>query len=178
MFRVIFLLIILGLVSGCATVVNGTTQSIPVNSDPTGAEVLVNNNVLGITPTQIKLKRKEDHQVMIRKEGYASATVPVLKSVGGAVWGNEVPGGLIGWGVDATSGAQDNLSPEAIYVTLRPLGSSNATRREEAVKTAKGINKPRALDQALEAGTLSEEEYIKARERIVQEFFPEIVRQP
>lgn len=178
MIRAIFLLIILGLVSGCATVVKGTTQSIPVNSDPAGAEVLVNNNVLGVTPTQIKLKRKEDHQVMIRKEGYASATVPVLKSVGGAVWGNVLAGGLIGWGVDATSGAQYNLSPETIYVTLRPVGSSNATRREEADKTAEGITKLRTLDQALEAGTLSEEEYGKARQRIVEEYFPEMMRQP
>lgn len=85
MIRAISLLIILGLVSGCATVVKGTTQPIPVNSDPTGAEVLVNTNVFGITPIQIKLKRKEDHQVMIRKQGYASATVPALKSMGGAV---------------------------------------------------------------------------------------------
>ena len=176
MIRVLLALITLTIVSGCATVVKGTTQTIPVNSDPTGAEVVVNNNVLGITPTEIKLKRKKDHQIMIRKEGYNSVTMPILKSVGGAVWGNILAGGLIGWGVDATSGAQYNLSPETIYVTLRPM--TTTAQRPRTDTTAEGIAELSALDDALEAGTLTEEEYGKARMRIIQEYFPEMMSEP
>lgn len=172
MFRAMGLFFALSLVSGCATVVKGTTQAIPVNSDPTGAEVLVNNNMLGITPTEIKLKRKNDHQVIIRKEGYSTVTMPVLKSVGGAVWGNVLAGGIIGWGVDATSGAQYNLSPETIFVTLRPVSNADSSDQEEQDKTAEGVARLRTLDEALESGTLSEEEYGKARQRIIQEYFP------
>lgn len=176
MIRVLLALITLTIVSGCATVVKGTTQSIPVNSDPTGAEVVVNNNVLGTTPTEIKLKRKRDHQVVIRKEGYTSVTMPVLKSVGGAVWGNVLAGGLIGWGVDATSGAQYNLSPETIFVTLRPM--AGMAQRQRTDRTAEGIAELSALDDALEAGTLTEEEYGKARQRIIENYFPELMSEP
>ena len=176
MIRVLLALITLTIVSGCATVVKGTTQNIPVNSDPTGAEVVVNNNVLGTTPTEIKLKRKRDHQVVIRKEGYTSVTMPILKSVGGAVWGNVLAGGLIGWGVDATSGAQYNLSPETIFVTLRP--TAGTAQRPRTDRTAEGIAELSALDDALEAGTLSEEEYGKARQRIIADYFPELMSEP
>ena len=176
MIRAIFLFIALSLVSGCATIVKGTTQSIPVNSDPTGAEVVVNNNVLGTTPTQIKLKRKSDHQVLIRKDGYNTTTMPVLRSVGGAVWGNVLAGGLIGWGVDATSGAQYNLSPETIFVVLRP--ATDEDTGSESDRTSEGIAELGALDQALEAGTLSEEEHARARRRVIEEYFPEMVSPP
>jgi len=176
MIRAVLLLIALSLISGCATVVKGTTQTIPVNSDPTGAQVVVNNNVLGTTPTEIKLKRKKDHQVVVRKEGYNSVTMPILKSVGGAVWGNVLAGGLIGWGVDATSGAQYNLSPETIFVVLRP--STGSARNPRTDRTSEGIAELSALDDALEAKTLTEEEYAKARARIIKEYFPEMMTEP
>ena len=173
MFRLLTTITALLLLSGCATVIKGTTQTMPINSDPDGADVVVNNLVVGITPTEIELQRKRDHQITLRKEGYAPATVPVLKSVGGAVWGNILAGGIIGWGVDAASGAQYNLKPETIFVRLRPLQG-----REEPVapdRTTEGIQRLRALDEALEAKTLSNEEYAAARERVIREYFPELI---
>jgi hypothetical protein len=83
---------------------------------------------------------------------------------------------LIGWGVDATSGAQYNLSPETIFVTLRPAGQSS--RRGKTDLASEGIRELKSLDQALEAGTLSEEEYGKARRRVIEEYFPEMLDQP
>jgi len=161
------------LLSGCATVIKGTTQTMPISSDPDGADVVVNNLVVGTTPTEVELQRKRDHQITIRKEGYAPATVPVLKSVGGAVWGNILAGGIIGWGVDAASGAQYNLKPETIFVRLRPLQGRKETVAPD--RTAEGIQRLRALDEALEAKTLSNEEYGAARERVIREYFPELI---
>ena len=173
MFKLLTTMTALLLLSGCATVIKGTTQTMPINSDPDGADVVINNVVVGLTPTEIELQRKRDHQITIRKEGYQPATVPVLKSVGGAVWGNILAGGFIGWGVDAASGAQYNLKPETVFVRLRPLQG-----REEVVapdRTAEGIERLRALDDALEAGTLSNDEYAAARERVIREYFPEMI---
>ena len=173
MFRLLTTMTALLLLSGCATVIKGTTQTMPINSDPDGADVVVNNLVVGITPTEVELQRKRDHQITIRKEGYAPATVPVLKSVGGAVWGNILAGGIIGWGVDAASGAQYNLKPETIFVRLRPLQGRKETVAPD--RTAEGIQRLRALDEALEAKTLSNEEYGAARERVIREYFPELI---
>ena len=106
------------LLSGCATIVKGTTQVIPISSDPTGARVTIDSAPAGTTPTTVTLSRKQNHMVVIEKEGYAPESVAVTKSMGGAVAGNIIAGGFIGWGVDAMSGAQYNLAPNTISVRL------------------------------------------------------------
>ena len=58
--------------------------------------------------------------VVIEKEGFAPESIAVTKSMGGAVAGNIIAGGLIGWGVDAMTGAQYNLAPNTINVRLSP----------------------------------------------------------
>jgi len=96
-FQVSFLiLLLLGILPGCATIVKGTTQSIPVASDPSRADVWVDGNLRGRTPVDLELKRKRNHLVTIEKAGHQSKSVPVVKDVGGAVWGNILLGGLIG----------------------------------------------------------------------------------
>lgn len=176
MYKLALTIIALSLLSGCATVVKGRTQTVPISSDPSGAEIILNHVPMGITPAQLELRRKNDHLITLQKEGYAPASVPVLKSVGGAVWGNILAGGLIGWGVDATTGAQYNLSPETVFVRLRPMSGGEIPQEES--RTATGIARLRELDQALEDGLISDEEYGKGRERVVREFFPEMVAEP
>ncbi len=173
MYKLILGIIALSLLSGCATVIKGRTQTVPVSSDPTGAEIIVNNVSMGITPAELELRRKDDHLITLEKDGYAPASVPVLKSVGGAVWGNILAGGLIGWGVDASTGAQYNLNPETVFVRLRPLRGGEIPQEES--RTATGIARLRELDQAFEEGLISEDEYGKSREKIVRDFFPEMV---
>jgi hypothetical protein len=108
------------LTSGCATIVKGTTQDIPVASDPAGARIAVDGMPMGTTPGKVTLKRKQSHMVSLEKEGYEVENVAVTNSMGGAVAGNIIAGGLIGWGVDAMSGSQYNLHPDTINVRLRP----------------------------------------------------------
>jgi hypothetical protein len=44
------------LISSCATVVNGTHQSIGVSSNPSGASVMVDNQKNFITPAAVELR--------------------------------------------------------------------------------------------------------------------------
>jgi len=48
-----------------------------------------------LAPAQLELRRKDDHLITLEKTGYAPASVQIVKSVGGAVWGNILAGGLI-----------------------------------------------------------------------------------
>ena len=171
--RLLAVVMVVGLTSGCATVIKGRSQTVPVNSDPPGAEIIVNHAPMGVTPAQLELRRKDDHLITLEKTGYAPASVPIVKSVGGAVWGNILAGGLIGWGVDATTGAQYNLKPETVFVRLRPLADGEIPPEEDA--TAKGIARLRELDQALEDGLISEEEYGKGREQAIRKYMPEML---
>lgn len=107
--------------TSCATIINGTTQKIPVDSYPQGANVSVDGNYMGNTPTVVEVKRKNDHFVTFEKDGFLPCTVQLTHVVSGAVAGNIIAGGLIGWGVDACSGGQYRLIPEAIYTQLQPV---------------------------------------------------------
>ncbi|MFH1562202.1 MAG: PEGA domain-containing protein, partial [Nitrospirota bacterium] len=57
-------------VTGCATIMQGTTQSIGIGSVPTSAVVTINNVEKGRTPVVVELKRKEHHIVKIEMPGY------------------------------------------------------------------------------------------------------------
>ncbi len=55
--------------SGCATIVNGSTERVEIASDPPGAMAKVDGIPIGTTPTSIDLKRGEPHSVTIEKDG-------------------------------------------------------------------------------------------------------------
>jgi hypothetical protein len=117
------------LLGGCATIIHGTTQDIAITTDPSGAELLVDGSERYRSPAKITLKRKDDHFVEISKEGYHKETVNIKSVVSGAVAGNILAGGLIGWGVDAASGGQYRLVPENVDMRLRPLAEATPEHR-------------------------------------------------
>ncbi len=127
LFFMIALCVFVFLSSGCATVLNGSTQTIPVSSNPSGANILLNGQLVGKTPASVEIRRKRDHVVTLVKTGYYSASMPVTKKRGVAVWGNILAGGLMGWGVDVSTGAQYNLIPAIIFITLEKAKENDKT---------------------------------------------------
>src|SRR5687768_14933831 len=109
--------------SGCATVINGTSQNVAFDSDPHGAQVTLTNGVSCVTPCKIELKRKRDLRADFALEGYEPTYVLVQSKTGGAMAGNILAGGLIGGVVDASNGATNFLSPNPLAVRLARLGS-------------------------------------------------------
>lgn len=50
--------LVLGLtLAGCATIISGSTQLLTVNANVQGAEVYLNNQLLGTTPLSVNIKR-------------------------------------------------------------------------------------------------------------------------
>ena len=145
-----------------------------ISSDPSGAEVQVDGIVRGRTPVDVEMKRKRNHLVTISKEGFETENIPVVQDLGGAVWGNIVLGGLIGWGVDATSGAQYNLNPPTIFLKLVPLDSASKERYQagdtEASSLVKELN---VLDDLKKREKITKEEYILLRLGLFKRYFPE-----
>lgn len=158
------------LFSGCATIVKGTTQVIPVSSDPTGARVTVDSSPAGTTPTTVTLNRKQNHMVVIEKDGFAPESIAVTKSMGGAVAGNIIAGGLIGWGVDAMTGAQYNLAPNTINVRLSTKADQPGAAGAATNKTKEFIDELNKLDALLVDKKISPEEYGKMRATLVAKY--------
>ena len=75
------LLIVAGLVTGCCSIIHGTSQEIGVGSNPTGAKVFVNGMGKGKTPLVMDLKRKNSHIIKIELEGYEPFETTIIKSV-------------------------------------------------------------------------------------------------
>ena len=166
MFFVIFL-------PSCASFVKGSTESVTVASNPSNANVKVDGMTRGKTPLNVELQRKRDHLVTVEKEGYETVSVPIFKSIGGAVWGNILYGGFIGWGVDASTGAQYNLSPTNISVSLVAKSGSSGNQNA-SLEPSSFVNRLNELDDMMEQGRLSEEEYANMRAALFQEFYPEL----
>lgn len=103
--------------SGCATIIEGTTQSVSVSTAPTvGAKCKLQSSE-GVwyvtTPGSVTVhKTKNSLDVTCSKDGFADGSQSVRPHFNGATLGNIILGGLIGAGVDAASGADFNYPAE------------------------------------------------------------------
>ena len=116
------LLILCCMFPHCATIMNGTTQSIIFKSEPAGASVTVDRMFIGKTPTAAALSRSDTHTVEIDLDGYEKAGFVINKKVSKWVWGNILLGGVIGLVVDLVTGGIYVLNPEEIGAELSKNG--------------------------------------------------------
>lgn len=116
---------------GCATIIRGAEQDFAIESSPPGAEATLSTGQSCATPCTLNLPRKTDFDVTFSMEGYESGTAHVTSgwSRGGTqtfVVGNLILGGLVGMGVDASTGAARDLWPNPLTVTLVPTEPETA----------------------------------------------------
>jgi hypothetical protein len=110
--------------AGCATVLNGTSQDLPFNSDPAGAVIALHTGQNCTTPCTFSMRRGDDARVDITKPGFQPVTVYIQSRTGGSTFGNILLGGPIGAVVDGSNGASNRLYPNPVYVRLVPVGAS------------------------------------------------------
>jgi len=90
------------LLAGCATMINGSKQTVTLMSEPPGATVTVGGEFTTRTPAALPLTRGKDYQVLFQKEGYKDQTVLLkssfahwVQSILGNVWNYILPGLVI-----------------------------------------------------------------------------------
>ena len=113
--------------SGCASIVEGTSQSVAVTSTPVDGARCTLTNSQGTwyvtTPGNANVhKTKTDLNVACTKDGYQDASLVVPPHFNGATLGNVIAGGVIGIGIDAATGANFNY-PENISVPMTATGA-------------------------------------------------------
>lgn len=111
------------ILSGCASITRGTNDVLEIKTEPAGAQIQTSNGYsCGSTPCAIKMPRRSEFVVDITKRGCRPMEVNVTHKTAGAgaagVAGNVLVGGIIGLGVDAATGASQDLVPNPIDVKL------------------------------------------------------------
>lgn len=122
-----------GSLAACATVTRGANTAWQVSTSPPGASVKTTHGFqCPSTPCSIKMPRKSSFTATVTKDGYKSLDIIVTNKVAGgggaAMAGNVLVGGLIGAGVDASSGAMLDLTPNPVNVTLEKIEQAVAAK--------------------------------------------------
>lgn len=102
----------------CALMFNGTKKDVSVKSMTPDADIYVNGNYEAENAASVKLRRKNNHTVMIKKDGCQTETVQVKKQTQ-AGW--IVFDALFNWFAfltDAPTGAWNTLEPANIVREL------------------------------------------------------------
>jgi hypothetical protein len=109
---------------GCASVFQGTTQTIPVTSNPPGAQLQVfvegERTADAETPTTVKVKKGNDVELQLQLRGYRPAHVELDRSLSGGFFADLMLVAPIPFIVDLADGAAWKYA-KAIDVTLVPV---------------------------------------------------------
>ena len=106
---------------GCATILNGTSQKIPVSCEPAGTTVTVDSKNVYTTPVKLRLERRRDHTLVFTKDGFDARTVNVMHVLSESVCGNMFLFGVLGWVFDMCAGTQYKLVPDKVHVELKNI---------------------------------------------------------
>jgi len=107
-------------VSGCGTLIHGTTQNISIQSDPAGATARLSTGYEVQTPDTVTLSRAKDYVVTFEKDGYQKKQVQINRhfNARASILGN-ILWLIVGVVIDMVSGGAWELEPEAINVKLQ-----------------------------------------------------------
>mgnify|MGYP003702308891 CR=1 FL=1 len=179
--------------TSCATLFTGTTQSVTIDSQPQGANIVVDGQLLGTTPARVRLDRDlnaifdDGKYIRLEKDGY----VP-----DGYILGADIEPfcvlnmfNVFFWAVDGVTGAlmrydSDYYNFQLVpYVynqpanspamgsqtyTLPPAASSQGTQQAEEDEEEDDYEKLMKLVELYEEGLITEEEFEKEKAKIFE----------
>jgi hypothetical protein len=104
--------------AGCATLFKGPSEKVEIESDPFGAKVYVNGNLIGKTPLELRLETRKTYYIEFAKDGYGKKTVVLNNSVGAGWIVLDVIFGLVPIVVDAATGNWYSLDDDNVRAVL------------------------------------------------------------
>lgn len=118
----------------CASVSRGTIEDVAVQVTPPNATITTSlNQSCTALPCIIKAKRTDDFTVTAAAPGYQSQTVNVGRvQKPGALAGNIIAGGMIGYMVDKKNGADMDHTPNPVIIDLAPVGKAKPRLKKPA----------------------------------------------
>ena len=119
--------------TGCATVLNSGPKPVGFNSDPDGADVVVNGEVKGTTPVTLDLHPERDYTVVISKRAYDDYPVALgTHTQPGWVILDVFAFGLLAITVDAITGEWKAFDFSEYHAQLIPASTPQVTQPPRA----------------------------------------------
>ena len=145
---------------GCGTIFGGTSETINVNSAPSGASITTRPETATFTtPASIKLERKHNYTITASKEGYDSEEFLIRRSLRGGILVLDILfTALIGVVVDAITGGWYKLEPKTATIALErtDVGMAGPERIEVTITITDDGQDATASVEATEPGVLLE----------------------
>ena len=105
--------------TSCATIFTGSKDEISFNSKPEGAKVMVKGLEKCVTPCTASMQRSlSNEQVEFKLDNYQTKTIALDKKFNAVSLINIIGGGIIGFGIDAATGALMKYDTKAYNVDL------------------------------------------------------------
>ena len=106
--------------TSCATILSGTSDEITFNSDPGGADIMLDGLKVGKTPATVSIKRPGlgNKEVTLKLDGYEDRTFMLQKEFNVMAICNL--GGIPGWVIDILTGAVMKYSKKNYDLDLDP----------------------------------------------------------
>ncbi len=126
LYRILAVIVSTSSLGACASIIEGTSQEISINTQPPGAscELIREDVVIGVvpnTPGMVTVKKtKQNINVICKKDGYVQGSQRNESDFAGASVGNLILGGFVGIAIDAASGATNKYDPE-VNIILHPV---------------------------------------------------------
>lgn len=140
----LFLVLLAFLFQSCATIFSGTNQNISFSSNPSGADIYINNrDIKQKTPATIKVDRKvkatsynskNQYNYSFKHEGYEDIVVTDMAQTNGVIWLNLIGGGLALFTIpiDYASGASKKFN-ENVHANLVAKRDNTRTIIQEKI---------------------------------------------
>ena len=121
--------------SGCATIMNGPYQDIPVTSEPSGVKVRCSTGVSVTTPGSFKLVRNKDYTLSAEYLDCEPQQKELRHKLHGAFWTYTLIWGATSGAVDLATGASDEIVPKAIHFDFTSEGQAAAHRQNSYLES-------------------------------------------
>ena len=138
-----FVTSILVTLAGCATLFSDSTDTITINSEPSGADVYWRGDHIGRTPFTYVFKRQTAASYLeFAKKGYETKKVDLIRTIAGVTWLNIglLPFSTSGVGTDVSSGKMWQYAPTSYVAHLE---------REEQAGAAQEIWNEKVMEYVL-----------------------------
>ena len=108
--------------AGCATLFNGTSQRIKVISEPPGADVFLDGELAGTTPTEIVVsRRRREPELRVVDESGNAEYRWLRRSLSGRTWLNVSAGAFFGYSAYGYFDQEEGNPGAGIFVSFVPM---------------------------------------------------------